>query len=168
MYPDRDLRWTYKDFDERTDALAKGLLAIGMQPGDHLGVWARNIPDWLTFMYATAKAGIVMVTVNPIYKSHEIDYVLKQSDMKALCIIDAYRDVDYLEIGPATWSPSRRRCRAATFRPRRTRTSRTSSTWDPRSTAASTACPSFCCLASTGPIATWNGPATSSTTTTSS
>ncbi|MCI8468503.1 MAG: AMP-binding protein, partial [Eggerthellaceae bacterium] len=98
VYPDRDLRWTYRDFDERTDALAKGLLSIGMKPGDHLGVWARNIPDWLTFMYATAKAGIVMVTVNPIYKGHEIDYVLKQSDMKALCIIDAYRDVDYLQI----------------------------------------------------------------------
>ncbi len=98
VYPDRDLRWTYRDFDERTDALAKGLLSIGMKPGDHLGVWARNIPDWLTFMYATAKVGIVMVTVNPIYKSHEIDYVLKQSDMKALCIIDAYRDVDYLQI----------------------------------------------------------------------
>ncbi|WP_139652494.1 AMP-binding protein [Raoultibacter phocaeensis] len=98
VYPDRNLRWTYRDFDERTDNLARGLLAIGMKPGDHLGVWARNIPDWLTFMYATAKAGIVMVTVNPVYKSHELDYVLKQSDMKALCVIDAYRDVDYLEI----------------------------------------------------------------------
>ena len=98
VYPDRDLRWTYKDFDERTDNLARGLLAIGMKPGDHLGVWARNIPDWLTFMYATAKVGIVMVTVNPVYKSHELDYVLKQSDMKALCVIDAYRDVDYLSI----------------------------------------------------------------------
>ncbi len=98
VYPDRDLRWTYKDFDERTDALAKGLLAIGMKPGDHLGVWARNIPDWLTFMYATAKIGVVMVTVNPVYKGHEVSYVLKQSDMKALCIIDAYRDVDYIQI----------------------------------------------------------------------
>lgn len=98
VYPDRDLRWTYKDFDERTDNLAKGLLAIGMKPGDHLGVWARNIPDWLTFMYATAKVGIVMVTVNPVYKGHEVSYVLKRSDMKALCIIDAYRDVDYIEI----------------------------------------------------------------------
>ena len=57
VYPDRDLRWTYRDFDERTDQLAKGLMAIGMKPGDHLGVWARNIPDWLTFMYACAKAG---------------------------------------------------------------------------------------------------------------
>lgn len=98
VYPDRALRWTYQDFDERTDNLAKGLLAIGMKPGDHLGVWARNIPDWLTFMYATAKVGIVMVTVNPVYKSHELAYVIKQSDMKALCVIDAYRDVDYLKI----------------------------------------------------------------------
>ena len=57
-----------------------------------------NIPDWLTFMYASAKIGVVMVTVNPVYKSHELDYVLKQSDMKALCVIDAYRDVDYLQI----------------------------------------------------------------------
>ena len=98
VYPDRDLRWTYGEFNERTDNLARGLLAIGMKPGDHLGVWARNIPDWLTFMYATAKVGIVMVTVNPVYKSHELDYVLKASDMKALCVIDAYRDVDYLQI----------------------------------------------------------------------
>lgn len=98
VYPDRGLRWTYKDFDERTDALARGLLYIGMRPGDHLGVWARNIPDWLTFMYATAKIGVVMVTMNPVFKSHELDYVLKQSDMKALCIIDAFRDVDYLSI----------------------------------------------------------------------
>ena len=96
-YPDRALHWTYKDFDERTDSLAKGLMAIGMEPGDHLGVWARNIPDWLTFMYATAKIGVVMVTMNPVYKSHELDYVLKQSDMKALCIVDSYRDVDYVE-----------------------------------------------------------------------
>ncbi|MDR2672466.1 MAG: AMP-binding protein [Coriobacteriales bacterium] len=98
VYPDRQLRWSYGDFDARTDNLAKGLLAIGMKPGDHLGVWARNIPDWLTFMYATAKVGIVLVTMNPAYKSHELDYVLKQSDMSTLCIIDAWRDVDYLKI----------------------------------------------------------------------
>jgi fatty-acyl-CoA synthase len=98
VYPDRELRWTYADFDERTDNLARGLLAIGMKPGDHLGVWARNIPDWLTFMFATAKVGIVLVTMNPAYKSHELDYVLKQSDMSTLCIIDAWRDVDYIKI----------------------------------------------------------------------
>jgi fatty-acyl-CoA synthase len=98
VYPDRDLNWTYAEFDERVDRLAKGLLAIGMEPGDHLGIWARNVPDWLTFMFATAKIGVVLVTVNPVYKSHELAYVIKQSDMKALVIIDAFRDVDYIEI----------------------------------------------------------------------
>ncbi|MEI7815233.1 MAG: AMP-binding protein [Coriobacteriia bacterium] len=98
VFSDRDLRWTYAEFDERVDRLAKGLLAIGMKPGDHLGIWARNVPDWLTFMFATAKVGIVLVTVNPVYKSHELAYVIKQSDMKALVIIDAFRDVDYVQI----------------------------------------------------------------------
>jgi fatty-acyl-CoA synthase len=98
VYPDRDLRWSWNQFNARVDDLAKGLLAIGMEPGDHLGIWARNVPDWLTFMFATAKIGVVLVTVNPVYKSHELAYVIKQSDMKALVIIDAFRDVDYVEI----------------------------------------------------------------------
>ncbi len=98
VYPDRDLRWSYGEFDVRVDQLAKGLLAIGIGTGDHMGIWARNVPDWLTFMFATAKIGAVLVTVNPVYKSHELAYVIKQSDMKALVIIDAFRDVDYIEI----------------------------------------------------------------------
>jgi fatty-acyl-CoA synthase len=98
VYPDRDLRWTYAEFDVRVDRLAKGLVAIGIGKGDHVGIWARNVPDWLTFMFATAKIGAVLVTVNPVYKSHELAYVIKQSDMKALVIIDAFRDVDYIEI----------------------------------------------------------------------
>jgi len=98
VYPDRDLRWSYREFDERVTALAKGLLAIGMEKGDHLGIWSRNIPDWLTFAFATAKIGVVLITVNPVYKSHELAYVIKQSDMKALCVIDSFRDVDYVEI----------------------------------------------------------------------
>ncbi|MBA2858532.1 fatty-acyl-CoA synthase [Methanococcus maripaludis] len=98
VYPDRNLRFTYKEFDERTDLLAKGLLEIGIKKGDHIGIWARNVPDWLTFMFATAKIGVVLVTVNTAYKSHELAYVMKQSDMKALAIIDSFRDVNYLEI----------------------------------------------------------------------
>jgi len=98
VYPDRDLRWTYAEFDERVDRLAKGLLSIGIGTGDHVGIWARNVPDWLTFMFATAKIGAVLVTVNPVYKSHELAYVIKQSDMKALVIIDTFRDVDYVEV----------------------------------------------------------------------
>ena len=97
IYPDRDLRWTYKEFNKRVDKLAKGLLQIGIEKGDHVGVWARNVPDWLTFLFATAKIGAVLVTVNTLYKKFELEYVIKQSDMKAIAIVDNYRDVDYVE-----------------------------------------------------------------------
>ncbi|MCL2819055.1 MAG: AMP-binding protein [Actinomycetia bacterium] len=98
VMPDRGLRWSYAQFDERVDNLAKALLVRGIKAGDHVGIWARNVPDWLTFMFATAKIGAVLVTVNPVYKSHELAYVLKQADLKALAIIDAYRDVDYVKL----------------------------------------------------------------------
>ncbi|MGF7117974.1 AMP-binding protein [Methanobacterium oryzae] len=98
VYPDRDLRFTYKEFNERADMLAKGMLSIGITKGDHVGIWALNVPDWITFLFACAKIGAVLVTVNTAYKSHELDYVLKQSDMKALAITDGFRDVNYLKI----------------------------------------------------------------------
>jgi fatty-acyl-CoA synthase len=98
VYPDRNLRFTYREFDERVNMLAKGLLTLGIVKGDHVGIWARNVPDWLTFMFATAKIGVVLVTVNTAYKGHELEYVLKQSDMKALAIIDGFQDVDYVDI----------------------------------------------------------------------
>ncbi|MBI4813643.1 MAG: AMP-binding protein [Methanobacterium sp.] len=97
VYPDRNLRFTYKEFDERVNLLAKGLLEIGIKKGDHVGIWAKNVPDWLTIMFATSKIGVVLVTVNTAYKSHELAYVLEQSDMKALAIIDGYQDVDYIQ-----------------------------------------------------------------------
>jgi len=97
VYPDRDLRFTYSEFNERVNLLAKGLLAIGLKKGDHLGIWATNVPDWLTFLFATAKIGVVLVTINTAYKSHELEYVMRQSDMKAIAIIDGFRDVDYIK-----------------------------------------------------------------------
>ena len=98
VYPDRNLRFTYGQFDERANNLAKGLLAIGIKKGDHVGIWAKNVPDWLTFMFATAKIGAVLVTVNTAYKSHEVEYILKQSNVKTLALIDSFQDVDYLRI----------------------------------------------------------------------
>ncbi len=97
-YPDRNLCWSYADFYQRTDDLAKGLLAIGIKRGDHIGVWARNVPEWLTFMFATAKIGCVLVTINTNYKIKEVEYVLKQSDMKMIAIVDGQRDVSYVDI----------------------------------------------------------------------
>ncbi|HET6439062.1 MAG TPA: AMP-binding protein [Anaeromyxobacter sp.] len=98
VYPDRGLRFSYREFDDRVNALARGLLAIGIGKGDHVGIWARNVPDWLTFMFATAKIGAVLVTVNTAYKTHELAYVVEQSDMKCLVLIDGFKDVDYLAI----------------------------------------------------------------------
>ncbi|MDR0785597.1 MAG: AMP-binding protein [Treponema sp.] len=96
VYADRDLRWTYTEFDRRVDALARGFLAIGLKKGDHVGVWATNVPDWNTILFAAARAGMVLVTINTAYKSHELEYLLTQSDLACLCLIDGFRDGDYV------------------------------------------------------------------------
>ncbi|HOV63531.1 MAG TPA: AMP-binding protein, partial [Spirochaetia bacterium] len=57
VYADRNLRFTYREFDDRVSRLAKGLIAIGIQKGDHIGIWANNVPDWITFMFAAARVG---------------------------------------------------------------------------------------------------------------
>ena len=84
VYSDRDLRYTFTEFNERVDNVAKGFLAIGLGKGDHIALWATNVPDWLVVNFAAAKIGAVLVTVNTNYRSSELDYILKQSDAKAL------------------------------------------------------------------------------------
>ncbi|HPH02534.1 MAG TPA: AMP-binding protein, partial [Spirochaetota bacterium] len=96
IYADRNLRFTWSQFDRRIKDMAKGLLALGLKKGDHLGIWATNVPDWLTFMYATAKIGVVLVTVNTNYRTHELEYLVRQSDISTLCLIDGFRDNDYV------------------------------------------------------------------------
>ncbi|MGB0975664.1 MAG: AMP-binding protein [Prolixibacteraceae bacterium] len=98
VYSDRDLRFTYKEFNERVNHLALGLLETGMKPGDKLGIWANNVPDWITFMFATAKIGAVLVTINTNYKTHELEYLIENSDLHTLAIIDSYRDSDYISM----------------------------------------------------------------------
>ncbi|MBN2111149.1 MAG: AMP-binding protein [Methanosarcinaceae archaeon] len=97
VYPDRDLRFTYREFDERINMLSRGLLETGIGKDDHIGIWATNVPDWLTFLFATAKIGAIFVTVNTAYRIHEVEYVMKQADLKAIAIIDGFRDVSYIE-----------------------------------------------------------------------
>jgi fatty-acyl-CoA synthase len=98
VYPDRNLRFTYSQFNARVDQLAKGLLYIGVRPQDKVGIWANNVPDWLTFMFATAKIGAVLVTINTSYKTSELEYLLKNADIHTLCLIDGYRDSDYVNM----------------------------------------------------------------------
>ncbi|WP_088655083.1 AMP-binding protein [Geofilum rhodophaeum] len=98
VYPDRGLRFSYAEFNERANNLAKGLIEIGVKKGDKVGIWANNVPDWLTFMFATAKMGAVLVTINTNYKLAELEFLVKNADIHTLCIIDGYRDSDYVNM----------------------------------------------------------------------
>lgn len=98
VYSDRDLRFTWKEFDERVNNMAKGLLAIGVKPGSHVGIWATNVPDWLTFLYAGAKIGAVLVTINTNYKQHELEYIVDNADIDTLCITEGVFDGSYIDM----------------------------------------------------------------------
>ncbi|RLF52621.1 MAG: AMP-binding protein [Thermoplasmata archaeon] len=103
-YPDNDAlvyldgpRYTYKEFREIVDRVAKGLIKLGVKKGDHVAVWAYNVPEWVILQFATAKVGAVLVTVNTYYKSAELEYLLKQSDTKYLFLVEGFKDVNYVE-----------------------------------------------------------------------
>ena len=98
VYSDRDLRFTWKQFNQRVDNMAKGLMAIGIKRGTHIGIWATNVPDWLTFLYAGAKIGAVLVTVNTSYKQNELEFIVKDSDIQTLCITDGIFDSSYVDM----------------------------------------------------------------------
>ena len=98
VYSDRNLRFTWKQFNERVDNMAKGLMAIGVKPGSHLGIWATNVPDWLTFLYAGAKIGAVVITINTNYKQHELEYLAENSDLDTLCITEGVFDGSYVDM----------------------------------------------------------------------
>lgn len=98
VYSDRNLRFTWSQFNQRVDDLAKGLLAIGVTKGSHVGIWATNVPDWLTFLFACAKIGAILVTINTNYKQSELEYLCKNSDMQTLCIINGTWDCDFVEM----------------------------------------------------------------------
>jgi len=96
VYSDRDLRFTWKQFNKRVDEMALGFMALGLKKGDHIGIWAQNVPEWLTYMYACAKIGAVYVTVNTNYKQSELEFLVENSDLKTLCITDGTWDSDYV------------------------------------------------------------------------
>jgi Acyl-CoA synthetases (AMP-forming)/AMP-acid ligases II len=98
VYSDRNLRFTWKQFNDRVDEMAKGLLSIGVTKGSHVGIWATNVPDWLTYLYACAKIGAIYVTVNTNYKLSELEYLCKNSDMHTLCITNGDRDSDFVDM----------------------------------------------------------------------
>ena len=97
VYVERGLRYSYRQFNERCRQVAKGLLRLGVKKGDHLSIWAYNVPEWVVLQFASAKIGAVLVTVNTSYKSAELEYILNQSDSSTLFLVQGFKDTDYLQ-----------------------------------------------------------------------
>lgn len=93
-YIEMNYNKTYYEFNKEVDDFARGLLGMGLKKGDHVAVWATNYPEWLILMFASARVGIVLVTVNTNYKESELEYILTQSDSKALFVCDGIKDID--------------------------------------------------------------------------
>ena len=97
-YPTLDYTRTYAQFRRDVDECAAALISLGVKAGDHVAVWATNVPAWYVTFWATTKIGAVLVTVNTAYKIHEIEYLLRQSDTHTLVMIEDCKDINYKEI----------------------------------------------------------------------
>jgi len=95
VYAKENVRYTFSEFNREVNSVAKSLLDLGVVKGEHIAVWATNVPEWLLLQFATAKIGAVLVTVNTNYQSTELEYVLKQSDATHLFIIDGFKGTSY-------------------------------------------------------------------------
>ncbi|GAM07959.1 putative acyl-CoA synthetase YngI [Geobacter sp. OR-1] len=96
VYPELGLRYSYRQFNDLCRGVAKGLLKLGVRKGDNVAIWAYNVPEWVVLMYASAKIGAVLVTVNTAYKSAELEYILNQSDSTTLFMVRSWKDTDYV------------------------------------------------------------------------
>ena len=115
----QNVRWTWGELGRRVDDLAAGLLSLGLERGDRVGIWSPNRYEWTLAQFATAKAGLVLVNVNPAYRRAELEYAMNKVECKALILAPALKTSNYLEIvvgpgegGQAAASQARRAARA--------------------------------------------------------
>lgn len=97
VYADRNFRQTYEQFDDDVNRAAKALIAIGLERGDHFSVWTTNVQQWPSLQFASGKSGAVLVTVNTNYRASELEYLLKQSDSRAIILIDDFRGHSFID-----------------------------------------------------------------------
>ncbi len=90
------IRWTYKEFLDQVNGFARGLMALGVEKGDRVGIWAMNYAEWVVVQFATAKIGAIMVNINPAYRTYELEYVLKQAEIQTLIIQGRFKTSDYV------------------------------------------------------------------------
>jgi len=113
------IRWTYADFDDRVDQLAKALMALGVEKGDRVGIWALNYAEWVLVQFATARMGAIMVNINPAYRTFEFEYAMKQAEISTLIIQGRFKTSDYVgmfyEVCPEAMEARPGRIRSNTF-----------------------------------------------------
>ena len=94
----QDVRWSYAELLQRADDLAAGFVALGFAPGDRVGIWAPNCAEWVLTQFATARAGLILVNINPAYRTHELEYVLNKVSCKGLVTADRFKSSDYIAL----------------------------------------------------------------------
>ena len=94
--PQQGVRWTWSDLGAKVDAFAAGLLSLGLKPGDRVGIWSPNNAEWVVTQFATAKAGLILVNINPAYRLSELEYALNKVGCKALVTATAFKTSDYI------------------------------------------------------------------------
>ena len=94
----QNVRWSWGELGRRVDDLAAGLLSLGLERGDRVGIWAPNRSEWTLAQFATAKAGLILVNVNPAYRRSELEYAMNKVECKALILAPALKTSNYLEI----------------------------------------------------------------------
>ncbi len=90
------IRWTYRELGERVDELARALVARGFVKGDRIGIWAPNCAEWVLVQFATARIGVILVNINPAYRTHEVGYALQQSGCRGLFAATTFKTSDYV------------------------------------------------------------------------
>jgi fatty-acyl-CoA synthase len=102
----QEIRWTYAEMDRQVELCARGLLAEGVQKGDRVGIWAPNVAEWVVVQFATARIGAILVNINPSYRAHELEFVLRQSGCSMLILAPGYRNADYRALLKAAEAPA--------------------------------------------------------------
>ncbi|MEL6969949.1 MAG: AMP-binding protein [Bacteroidota bacterium] len=92
------IRWTYQELQQEVNLCARALMACGLEKGDRVGIWAPNCAEWTVLQFATAKAGVVLVNINPSYRKHEVQYALNQSGCKMLVLAKAFKTSYYTQM----------------------------------------------------------------------
>src|SRR5262245_55616194 len=95
VFPQLGRRWTWRQFADDVNAAARGLITLGIHTGEHVALWATNVPEWVLLQFATARIGAVLVNINPAYRPFELQYVLGQSDAVALFLVDQFKTSNY-------------------------------------------------------------------------